>query len=68
MFDAEFVFFANEFFDENDADTKKRDVFGVIYNLAEAVRQNQPECECALSGSEVGDPREERNEDWTVFW
>jgi hypothetical protein len=67
-FDAEFVFFADEFFDEKHNEPLLIQSFGLIYSLAEMVRENHPDCECVLSGNEVGDPAEERHEDWTFFW
>lgn len=67
-FDAEFVFFSDNLFGAKDSDEQHRASFGLIYSLAEMARQNHPECECAASESEVGDPRDQREEDWTVFW
>ncbi len=67
-FDAEFVFFGNDFFKENVSDKGLMKSFNLIYSLAEMVRENSQKSECVLSGSEVGDPREERHESWTVFW
>lgn len=67
-FDAEIVFFADEFFDKKCDEPLLIQSFGLIYSLAEMVRENHRDCECALSGNEVGDPAEERHEDWTFFW
>lgn len=67
-FTAEFVFFVDNVFDLSASDKKHIEAFKEIYSLAEMVRENNQDCECVLSGSEVGDPREEREKDWTVFW
>ncbi|MCR9195603.1 MAG: hypothetical protein NXH88_12775 [Hyphomonas sp.] len=67
-FDAEFVFFSDHLFGAKDTDEQQRESFGLVYSLAEMARQNYPECECAVSVAEVGDPRDHRGEDWTVFW
>lgn len=67
-FDAEFVFFGDDLFGATDTDEQNCESFSLIYSLAEMARQNHPECECAASESEVGDPRDQRKEDWTVFW
>lgn len=67
-FTAEFVFFVDNVFDLAASDAEHMEAFKAIYSLAEMVRENNQECECVLSGVEVGDPREERDKDWTVFW
>ena len=61
-------FFGDNVFDLSASDDEHMEAFKAIYSLAEMVRENNQECECVLSGSEVGDPREEREKDWTVFW
>ena len=67
-FEAEFVFFGDCLFGEKDTDEQHRSNFGVVYSLAEMVRQNHPACDCAASESEVEDPRDERERDRSVFW
>ena len=67
-FDAEFVFFGDEFFGDGKDEEALMTSFGSIYSLAEMVRENHPESECALSAQETGDPRDHRGENWTHFW
>ena len=62
------MFFVDNVFDLSASDKKHIEAFKEIYSLAEMVRENNQDCECVLSGSEVGDPREEREKDWIVFW
>lgn len=67
-FDAEFVFFADEFFgDETDQDRLLKS-FRTVFDLAEKSRLNHPDCECAFTISEGASPRTGRGESWTHFW
>jgi len=68
LFDAEFVFWADEFFPSDQHDSEHVSSFQLVYSLAEMTRENHPECECVLSASEAGDPREHRDAGWTRFW
>ena len=61
--DAEFVFFTDQGSDED-----VRAAFEQVHVLAEMARENSPASECVLSGSETGDPREEKGRSWTVWW
>lgn len=67
-FDAEFVFWADQFFaDANDEHANKK-AFEVLLSFAEKLREGHQSCECAFSASEVSDPRNDRDEPWTIFW
>lgn len=61
--DAEFVFFADQGSGEH-----VRAAFEQVHMLAEMARENNPASECVLSGSETGNPREEKGRSWTVCW
>ena len=67
-FTAEFVFFAEDIFDLSASDDRHMAEFEFIYALAEMARENNIECECAVSASETGCPTEQRREGWTFFW
>jgi hypothetical protein len=67
-FDVEFVFWADEFFPADQDDEAHMASFGLVYSLAEMVREHHQHCECALTASEAGDPRDERAAPWTLFW
>lgn len=67
-FDVELVFWADQFFPDESDDTANKKAFAVLLALAEKLREAHPNCECALNGSEVSDPRNDRDKPWTVFW
>jgi hypothetical protein len=66
--DVEYVFWADEFFPPAQDDNTHMNAFGLVYSLAEMTREGHPNCECALSASETGDPRNERRAPWVLFW
>ena len=66
--DAEYVFWADEFFPPTQDDDTNMNAFGLVYSLAEMTREGHPQCECALSASEANDPRRERDAPWVLFW
>ncbi len=67
-FDAELVFWADQFFPKPNDDVACQEAFGEILEIAEKMRLGHNGCECVLSVFEVGNPRNDRQENWTVFW
>lgn len=67
-FDAELVFWADEFFNSAMDRSERIVSFRTVHALAEKFRENSPDSECVLSSHETGDPRDGRGQDYTVFW
>ena len=67
-FDAEFVFRADLLFPNPGDEAACIEAFCEIVAVAETFRAINPGSECALSASETGSPRLERDEPWTLFW
>lgn len=68
QFDAELVFWADEFFTASMDEEEKINSFGTVLTIAEKFRENSVGCECVLDSYETGNPRDGRDEDHTVFW
>jgi hypothetical protein len=67
-FDAELVFWADQFFPDPSSNKACHSAFAEIATIAERIRAIHPGSECAMSASESGDPRDDRDEDWTFLW
>jgi len=67
-FDAELVFWADQLFPQPKDEGACIDVFSSLILFVEGLRSINPEGECALTMSEVADPRDERDEWHTLFW
>ena len=67
-FDVELVFWADLLFPTPDDQQACIASFSECVALAEAFRRDHPNAECVLSSSELGDPREDREKTWTLFW
>lgn len=55
--DIEIVFFARDFFADENSEASNLNAFLQIYDLAETVRLNTPDSTCIFTSSEAGDPR-----------
>lgn len=66
--DVEFVFWGDLLFPFPDNDAACIETFCECVALAEMIRDLNPVSECVLSASETGDPREDRDKSWTLFW
>lgn len=67
-FDAEVVFWSDQFFDDSDDRSQNIISFTPLLSLVETFRRPHPNCQCVLTDSEVGDPRAESDCEWTEFW
>lgn len=67
-FDAELVFWSDQFFPDNLDETGKVSAFELLVNVIERFRELPPVCECVLSVSEARDPRADRDQAWIFIW
>jgi hypothetical protein len=67
-FDAELVFWADQLFPQPEDDSACFSTFREYLALAESLRSASPASECVLSASETGDPRDDRDKEWTYWW
>lgn len=67
-FDAELYFFSDLMFPYPEDDLICKEQFLSLAGLAESFRKESTSSECALSASEVGDPKQDRDQPWTLFW
>ena len=67
-FDVELVFWADLLFPTPDDQHACIASFSECVALAETLRRNHRTAECVLSSSELGDPREDRDKPWTLYW
>ncbi len=67
-FDAELVFWADEFFNDTINASHRKKSFESVYSIAESFRANSPHAQCVLTQSETGDPRNDMGHSWSFFW
>lgn len=66
--DAELVFWSDQLFPRPGDESACLHTFQTYVELAERIRALTASSECVLSGSETGDPRDERGKPWTCWW
>ena len=68
MFDAELVFWADQLFPDPNNDSECLTTLEQYLEIAASIRSVSPGSECVISGSETGDPRDDRDKPWTYWW
>jgi hypothetical protein len=66
--DAEFVFWSDQLFPQPEEESACLQTFRAYIDLCERIRALSPGSQCALSASETGDPRDDREKPWTCWW
>lgn len=67
-FDAELVFWADQFFPDGNSPAENAASLAPLLDLAETFRKEHLGCECVLTTRGSQDPRNQRHEPWAKFW